>query len=383
MDKEIMVDTGSRGYIRALGGMVFLVMVALSLTGCSSGGGGGGGSGSGDAADTTSSSAGGCTLTAEQLEAIDNVNDLPPECLLQLPVPEDNLSGRIFILGTQVDQASGDLRIFAHGIDGDGNPLRLDDFLTATILIDGNPADNNLWRVEPVAAGDDVLSLGFIADYSISISNAELDAISGVYSLIVDSLTPPNLPQIMEGEVINFSSKVELKQDWTEDAALLHAAYQRDNSLVQERTALYDALGFSLQRDLALDNDGLVERCRPAHMLVVFTDGANNASFKYTKDTLLPIINNSKTVMIMLGGLHADKDELVELSGDQGAFIYAYNLDNIEKKVRDWAGSLSHMVKFIMDPATGFDAGISIKLGDETIVVERPVDGFCESPPVI
>ena len=87
--------------------------------------------------------------------------------------------------------------------------------------------------------------------------------------------------------------------------------------------------------------------------------------------------------MIMLGGLHADKDELVELSGDQGAFIYAYNLDSIEEKVQDWAGSLSHMVKFILDPATGFDAGISIKLGDETIVVERPVDGFCESPPVI
>ena len=379
MDKKIMVDTGSRGYIRALGGMVFLVMVALSLTGCGGGGGGGGG----DKADVNSSGAGGCTLTTQQLEAIGNINDIPPECLVQLPVPEDNLLGRMFILGSQVDPVSGDLRIFAHGTDSDGNPLQLADFLTATVLIDGSPADPGLWRVEPMAAGDEVLSLGFVTDYSTSISNAELDAISGVYSLIVDSLTPPNLPQVMEGEVINFSSKVELKQDWTEDAALLHAAFQRDNSFVRNNTAFYDALGVSLQRNLELDVDGLVERCRPAHMLVAFTDGAENASFTYSKDTLIPIIDNSKTVMIMLGGLNADKDALIEMSGDQGAFIYAYNLDNIEKKVRNWAGSLSHMVKFILDPATGFDAGITIKLGDETVVVERPVDGFCESPPVI
>jgi hypothetical protein len=40
------------------------------------------------------------------------------------------------------------------------------------------------------------------------------------------------------------------------------------------------------------------------------------------------------------------------------------------------------MVKFTLDPATGFDAGaITIELGGEAVVVERPVDGFCESAP--
>jgi hypothetical protein len=362
--------------------MVFLLAVALSLTACGGGSGGSGGSGDGGAVAADSNA--GCTLTAQEIAAIGNINDLPPECLAQFPVPENSLLGRMFILGTQVDSASGALRIFVVGTDSDGNPLQLADFQTATVSIAGSPVDPGLVSVEPVADGDDVLSLGFSTDYSTSISDAELNAITSVYSLILDKLSPPSLPLVMEGEVINFSNSVVVQQDWTEDAALLQAALQRDDSFIQENTALYDALGVSLQRDLALDYDGLVERCRPAHMLIVFTDGVENASVTYTKDTLLPIIDDSRVVMIMLGNLYADKNELIELAGDRGAFAYSYNLAYIQNVVQDWAGSLSHMVKFILDPATGFDTGaITIELGSETVVVERPVDGFCETPPVI
>ncbi|MDH3527874.1 MAG: VWA domain-containing protein [Gammaproteobacteria bacterium] len=374
MNTQIIIDNGSRSYSAAIAGMVFLVAVALLLAGC---GGGGSSTAGGDGGG-----GGGCLLTVEEIEAIGNINDLPPECLALLPVPENNLLGRIFILGTQVDPASGALRIFANGTDSDGNPLQLADFQTATVTVAGNPADPGLVSVEPVAAGDDVLSLGFVTDYSTSISDAELNAISMVYSLVLDSLSPPNLPQVLEGEVINFSDSVVLQQDWSEDAALLQAAFQLDDSFLRGNTAFYDALGVSLQRDLALDNDGLVERCRPAHLLIAFTDGAENASVVYTKDTLLPIIDDSRVVTIMLGSLNADKDALIELAGDRGAFAYAYNLAGIQNVAEDWAGSLSHMVKFTLDPATGFDTGaITIVLGGEAIVVERPVDGFCESAP--
>jgi hypothetical protein len=355
-------------------GTGFLAVGALLLAGCGGGGSGvagGGGAGGGG---------GGCTLTIQEIEAIGNINDLPPECLALLPVPENNLLGRIFILGTQVDPASGALRIFANGTDSNGDPLQLADFQAATVSIDGSPADPALVSVEPVVAGDDVLSLGFVTDYSTSIVDAELNAISAVYALVLDGLSPPNLPLILEGEVINFSDSVVVQQDWSEDVALLQAALQRDDGFVRGNTAFYDALGVALQRELVLDNDGLVERCRPAHLLISFTDGSENASVTYTKDTLLPIIDDSRAVLIMLGSLNADKDALIELAGDRGAFAYAYNLAGIQNVVQDWAASLSHMVKFTLDPATGFDTGgITIELGAEAVVVERPVDGFCES----
>jgi hypothetical protein len=324
----------------------------------------------------------GCTLTLEELQAIDNINNVPQECLGDLPAPDQNLLNRIFVLGTQINPASSALRIFVSGTDNDGNALKLADFQTATVSIDGVPVDPALVSVDPLAAGDDVLSLAFATDYSTSISDAELGVVSSMYANILDSLSPPNLPPVSEGMIINFSTFVEVRQDWTEDTALLKAALAFDDSFARQNTALYDAIGITLERDLDSFEDGLIERCRPAHMQVFFTDGFDNASFFYTKETVLPIIDSSKTVTIMLGSLSADKDLLAELAGETGGFVYAYSLQDIQSLVAKWAASLSEMVKFTLDPAAGFDGGnITITLGSETVAVERPVDGFCESTP--
>ena len=134
-----------------------------------------------------------------------------------------------------MDSASGALRIFVVGTDSDGNPLTLADFQTATVSIAGSPVDPGLVSVEPVADGDEVLSLGFITDYSFSISDPELEAISDVFSYILDSLSPPSLPQIFEGIAINFGSTVVVQQDWTGDANLLHNAFLLRQCLAQRR----------------------------------------------------------------------------------------------------------------------------------------------------
>jgi hypothetical protein len=373
MSKQIKLASRMRRGQTAIPALaVFFMSIVLSLSGCGGGGGGGGSS-------TSSVGSAGCKLSIQEIQAIGNINDIPHECLQMLPTPEDNLLGRIFILGTQIDPQSGALRIFVNGTDSNGNPLQLVDFQNATVSIADSPADPALVSVDPIAAGDDILSLGFVTDYSTSISDAELATVSDIYSLVLDHLSPPNLPQVLEGMVIDFSNSVMVKQDWTEDPALLKAAYQLDAGFSRQNTALYDALGVSLLRDPGVDNDGLVERCRPAHMLIAFTDGADNASYRYTKETLRPVIQDSKAVVIMLGSLSADKTMLMDLAGDQGAFVYAYNLAGIQNTVKNWASSLSQMVKFTLEPATGFDTGaITIKLGKETVKVERPVDGFCE-----
>jgi len=317
--------------------------------------------------------------------------------------------GRHYILGTQEDLVSGVLRIYAHGTDSDGNSLTLADFETATVSVGGinYPADppavppTSLVTVESVAAGgsEDILSLGFATDYSFSIPDSELQAVSELFSLIEENLSPPILPLIYEGIAINFASSVVLQQDWTEDSAELNAAFGLDDTLLNDTrfrngTALYDAIGVALRRDLVLEDElmgpglGLVERCRPAHLLITFTDGTDNASVETAEADLLPIIDESSAVLIMLGSLTADTESLVALAGDRGGFAYARNIAGIEDDVLDWAASLGHMVKFTLDSDTDFNAVgttiITIKLaGGETISVEvvRPVDGFCEMAP--
>jgi hypothetical protein len=231
--------------------------------------------------------------------------------------------------------------------------------------------------VQAVSPGDNILSLGLITDYSTSIDDAELGAIASVYQNILGLL-----PSVFEGEVLNFSDNVVVRQDWTENLNDLLAAVQLDGSMVRSNTAFYDAVGTALQRDLAVFDDGLVERCRPAHMLIAFTDGQDNASSAYTAQTLRPIIDDSNAVMIMLGTLAANSDALRDLAGSNGAFAYAYDVSSIQTVIQNWSRSLSHMVKFTLNPATGFDSGVvSISVPGQTVTVNRPVDGFCEVGP--
>ena len=347
-----------------LGRFLSVILTSVTLVGCLGGGGGGGG-------ESVTADSDVCVLSQDQLQTISHVDDLPLACLSLLPIPDDNLLGRIFVLGTQVDGASGELFIYANGTDLNGQPLELADFQAATVSVDNAPVAA---AVEAVSAGDSILSLGLITDYSTSIDDAELAAISSVYENLLTLL-----PQVFEAEVLNFSDSVVLRQDWTESNADLLAAIQLDNSMVRSNTAFYDAVGTALQRELALDSDGLVERCRPAHMLVAFTDGQDNASSTYTTAALRPIIDDSNTVMIMLGTLAADSDELSELAGSNGAFAYAYDVSSIQAVVQRWSQSLNHMVKFTLSPATGFDSGvIRISVPGQTVTVNRPVDGFCE-----
>ena len=351
--------------LQYFGRVVSIITISVTLAGCGGGNSGG---------DSVRVNGDGCVLTQAQRENIQHIDDLPPACLALIPIPDDNLLGRLFILGTQVDGATGELLIYANGTDLDGQPLELTDFQAATVSVENVPVAA---AVEPVNPGDDILSLGLVTDYSTSINNAELVAISDVYEEILTWL-----PQVFEGQAINFSNNVVVRQDWTESFADLVAGIQLDNAIVRGNTAFYDALGTALQRDLALDTDGLVERCRPAHMLIAFTDGQDNASSTYTTASLRPVIDDSNTVMIMLGTLTADSNELTALAGSNGAFAYAYDVSSIQAVVRNWSESLSHMVKFTLSPATGFDAGvIEISIPGQTVTVRRPVDSFCEVAP--
>lgn len=366
----------------------FIAIIQLSITAVLVSGCGGGGGGA-DTSSLTANSSGDCELSAAEITG--NNFALPPECIGQFPQPDDNFDGRLFITGSQVEAASGDLVLYVHGLDGSGAPLSVADLQQASIQVGSASyvnADAEV-DIQPVAPGDKILSLSLVTDYSESMSDSDLDAITAVYTTILD-----NLPEVYEASVINFSSTVQipLRLDWTEaytdSSDLIQQAIQRDESIVRGNTALYDAMGYALQQDTAViggaapvEGDGLVERCRPGHLLLVFTDGLENASYAYTRPQLINLIASSNTEAIMLGTEEATKDDLIELAGDNGAFVYAYNAAFVGDAIENWASSLANMVKITIAPSTLFASrDVSISLGTEVTGFTPPADGLCEVP---
>lgn len=368
--------------IRHFVAIIQLSITSVILSGCSGGGG----------SDQTSFTAGpstdGCDLSAAEITA---TFALPTECIDQFPQPDDNFDGRLYIMGSQVEAASGDLVLYAHGLDGGGAPLSVSDLQQATIQVGPASyvnADAEV-DIQPVTPGDKILSLSLVTDYSESMSDSDLDAITDVYTTILD-----NLPEVYEASVINFSSTVQIpiRLDWTEaytdSGNLIQQAIQRDESITRGNTALYDAMGYALQQDPAIiggaapvEGDGLVERCRPGHLLLVFTDGLENASYAYTKPQLINLIASSNTETIMLGTEEATKADLIELAGDNGAFVYAYNAAFVGDVIENWASSLANMVKITIAPSTLFASrDVSISLGTEVTDFTPPSDGLCEVP---
>ena len=163
-------------------------------------------------------------------------------------------------------------------------------------------------------------------------------------------------------------------------------ALTRDDSFHRNGTALYDAIGFALEGDLELvgspttAGDGLIERCRPAHMMVVFSDGLENWSTTYTdRNVLLSMMNDSETVAIMLGTESAHQTELEVFAGDRGAVVSMSNTGRIASEIANWAISLQHIIKFRLKASTAYTNKIvTITLGDQSITIDRPKDALCE-----
>jgi len=291
--------------------------------------------------------------------------------------PQNNLEGKVFVFGAQVDGA-GDLVLYINGTDLSGNPLTVADLQTASVTVGDTPAYNNNQpelEIIEVNDGDNFLSLSLLTDYSNS-TDDELDDIATLYEQLLD-----NLPLVYEAQVITFSSNYDLKLDWTDaftDLSAIEAAVALTHE-PRDRTALFDSMGFALEGDLIVDGDGLIERCRPAHMLVVFTDGEENESSIYTdKNILTSLINDDAATVIMLGTSTADSAELLSLAGDHGAVVQVNNAASLVAEVANWSLSLQNMVKLTLKASTGF-AGetVSITIGTQTTAVVDPSQLLC------
>ena len=291
--------------------------------------------------------------------------------------PQNTLDGKVLVFGSQVN-ASSDLVMYVTGTDLDGTPLTVAQLQTATLSVnaaDYTDGDGNL-TIAQVAGTEDILSLSLVTDWSNS-TNGELQFVSGIITSMLD-----NLPSVFEAQVVTFSDEHKVQQDWTPNLTALKNAVTLPHP-VRNMTALYDSMGAALEGGTDLDSlthDGVTDRCRPAHMMVVFTDGDDNMSSVYTDPAdVASIANLNKTVVIMLGTSDALPSVLTTLAGDYGAVVQVNDPSGLPVEIANFSAALTNMVTFTL-AAGNYVAGdtVSITLGSQTAVVDPNL--HCTTP---
>ena len=364
----------SRGFSLLLAGTL-----ALLLSAC--GGADGGNNG------TASANKNQCTLSQSEIDNLTPDDVLPANCDFLRVSPIVGL----FILGTEID-AAGDLKLYVTGVKRNGTPMTLTDFEGAAVTVGGDTVDRfDDWDVED--AGGDVLSLVTHADYSASISTADLIGMGDLYDVVLNNARPG-----FEAETVNFSTDpgttepvIAVKpvpgDHWTTNLPDLLAANDYDAAFPNENTPLYDAMGTGLLGPIGVNSNpndglGLVERGRPATLLMVQSDGVDNASVDIDENALVSLMDRCYTTAIMLGTFQADADidrilegraTLERLAGTRGAFVNALNASFLEAAITPFAESLGNLVVFTLYQDTLF--------AEETVRIEVDNVGASEAKP--
>ncbi|MCH9681345.1 MAG: VWA domain-containing protein [Deltaproteobacteria bacterium] len=297
----------------------------------------------------------------EELQDQDGLSD---ECRADiapyLPDPQDSFDGRLVVLGEAHDQV-GAVSVFVHGVDELGSVLDESDWADArvTVWADGEPTE-----VPPQQLGVEVLgnssepfaSIAIVNDYSASMLDSDLDDVEALQLDVLECLPPA-----VEGSVTYFSEAVSQVQDFTEDRGALLAALQRDDDFDRDTTALYDGMGQALEQR--------VERDRPVRVLLVSSDGLENASTTWTEDAVLELVEQEDITVVMLGALLADLGQMRDLTQHDGVYFYTPFYADMHEQLDDYVASLKQMARLTV-PVDFADADrIEIEVGGHSVTV--------------
>jgi hypothetical protein len=299
----------------------------------------------------------------QTLAELARAKTISPACKAQvaayLPASSDDFRGRVVVLGSEEDP-DGLLRVFVAGTDAHGSALPDSAYGSATVSLAGAtaPAVDGQIKVTPFAdLSTDVLSLEMVNDYSASMSIPDLQVVQHIETDLVNALPP-----IYEGELTLFSSEVLVKQAFTTDHAELAQAVVCDIAFDRELTALYDGMGNGL--------DSLTGRSRPARVLMVSTDGLENASVAYKKSEIVQSISDDRVFVVMLGALFADVGELKSLAGPRGVYFYTPLYADLHAQVANLVSALSHGAAIEIPPAVAAQRPLRLDIGGQSVVVE-------------
>lgn len=240
---------------------------------------------------------------------------------LELPQAQLLLDGRMVALGAEPVGDDG-AYIYVAGVDHEGQVLDAPRVAAATELEseDGTPLP--LISVAPGTewAAPELLAMTILVDFSQSMRDADVERASGVIEELTGGL-PQGLGTV---EVAVFSDEDQVVQGATADRELASRALA-SASISRGKTALLDAVG-----DAALRFD---DREAPMRVLVVITDGFDNASTRWGLGAVINALRERRIVLIPIALFLADPQVLSKLAGELGISLYAPDFDGLSGAV--------------------------------------------------
>ncbi|MDH5676159.1 MAG: VWA domain-containing protein [Myxococcales bacterium] len=283
--------------------------------------------------------------TLEQLLEADALSDECRQQLLSfLPESQSTFEGRLIAPGGVRVAADGSLQVLLQGADASGLSLDADALLSAevTLVTQGGevvlqPGDYQ-WGFE-ADLDSELMSIAVVNDYSASMTDADLRDVAELQGEIFMCL-----PSVHETEVSRFSEMVSTVLPFASDDQAVAVALELDEGFERGTTALFDAVGSAAE---ALD-----ARSRPVKMLLLSSDGRENASQTFEQADVLAALDDAGIFVVVFGALLADVDQLKTLAGDRGVFFYTREF----KSLFDATSALREALKGLGELRIGADA---------------------------
>ena len=257
----------------------------------------------------------GCgTADLHALATTDRVTEPCKASLWELLPARDSHRSRVLVMGTA--RTRDGLDVYVAASDEHGEPAPLGTMQLAlevngrVELVDGTPAAAMPSRCEaPIFAASSIL------DYSGSMSDRDLDESIEIFRTLYAAV-PDNC---LETDVLVFSDDVRRRGGrMMRDRDAMLQAVARDPAMPRGTTALVDALGDGAR--------STSKRPAPVRMLLVATDGKENASQRWSYADALRTAQAGGVRIISFGSLLSDADFLERLGAETGGF-FIYRAD--------------------------------------------------------
>jgi hypothetical protein len=277
-------------------------------------------------------------MTLEELITADSISDECRDAINDLlPDDEDNLSGNVVAAGS--GEIGGNKVLLIVGADATGAPIDLAS-ADVTVEADGEPVPESGFTIELAADLEGtIVSSACALDYSASMYDGDIDDAIEVFEALF------MIPVGLEADYRIFSDDVLLKTGFTADNAALLDALERDNEFPRQSTALFDGMGDGIAA--AGGRDGLVK------LLVVATDGGENASKTYTdEDQLFQMARDNDVHIVVAGSLLSDLDFMKRAASEtDGFYFYSKAFGSLKSMVQALIDALAEMGAIVItDP---------------------------------